>query len=613
MQIKDHYKEGILFSNRIIVSIILILIAVSVLIFRLVHLQIIDHDHFTTLSKDNRVKIVPLPPRRGSIYDRQGIPLAINRPAYNLEMIPEDVKDIEKSLKKLNSLINISKNDLERFYRLKKNKRLFESIPIKTNLTINEASIFSANKYKFPGIGIKARLKRHYPYAEETAHVLGYVGRISKADLQKINLSHYAGTAYIGKTGAEKSYESILLGEVGRQQVEVNSIGRIARTLEKKEPRSGEDLYLHLDIELQKTALNALGKNNGAIVAIDPNNGGILAIVSQPGFNPNEFVEGISEKKYNELKKNNDRPLFNRALNGQYPPGSTVKPFIGLAGLEMKKVTSDTSHFCPGFFQLPGNEHRYRDWKRIGHGDTTLQKAISQSCDVFYYQLALDLGIDELSNFLKKFGFGEKSGIDLIGESKGILPSRKWKEKQKKEPWYPGETVIMGIGQGYYLSTPLQLAIATAAIANGGKYFTPRLVDFLKTHKEEDHRSIPPASSTILIESENLKKIQNAMVDVIEAPNGTARNIFTRQYKIAGKTGTSQVFSIAQDQEYEEETVVKKRRDHALFIAYAPIKEPKIALAVVVENGGNGGAVAAPIARKILDKYLMSPKLSKND
>ena len=608
MQIKDHYKEGAIFTNRVIIASILVVIALLILISRLIQLQVVNHDHFQTLSKDNRLKLVPLPPKRGLIFDRNGVALAVNKPEYNLEIIPENVENLSESLSKLQRILNISDYELKRFKRLKKNKRLFESVPIKTNLTIEEVSIFSVNKHLFPGIEIEARLKRYYPFANLTGHVLGYVGRISKNDLKKINSSNYAGTSFIGKTGVERSYESSLHGEVGRQQVEVNSVGRIARTLEKKDPKSGEDLHLHLDITLQKTAIDALGENNGAIVAIDPSNGGILALVSKPGFDPNNFVGGISEKKYKNLKEDIDRPLFDRALNGQYPPGSTVKPFIGLAGLELNHLSSNTTNYCAGFFQLPGNEHKYRDWKRAGHGEVTLQTAISQSCDVFYYELAYDLGIDKLSQFLKKFGFGEKSGIDLLGESNGILPSKEWKAKQKKEPWYPGETVIMGIGQGYYLSTPLQLAAATAAIANDGKYFKPRVVDFLKVNEEEDHRLIPSASKTISIKKDNLRKIQTAMVDVVESPLGTARNILNRQYTIAGKTGTSQVFSIAQDKEYEEETIVKKKRDHALFIAYAPVDSPKIALAVVVENGGNGGAVAAPIAQKILDKYLLPRK-----
>jgi len=605
VQIKDHHREGIDFSNRAIIAGLLVIAALLMLIGRLVQLQIIDHEHFRTLSKDNRVKLVPLPPTRGLIYDRNGVLLALNRPAYSLEMVPEEVDDIETTLQNLAQVIDVSEDDLERFHRLKKRKRRFDSVPIRTNLSIEEAAGFAVHRHRFPGLDIKAQLLRHYPYPDETAHVLGYVGRISKRDLETIDSSNYAGTSHIGKTGVEKSYEAVLHGGVGVQQVEVNSVGRVARILQHDKPLPGQDLHLHLDIALQKVALQALGEHNGAAVAIDPNTGGILALASKPGFDPNLFVEGISSKNYNALQKDPDRPLYDRALRGQYPPGSTVKPFVGLAGLETGHISFDTTVYCPGFFQLPGHSHRYRDWKKSGHGSMDLDAAITQSCDVFYYKLAHDMGIDKLSEKLSDFGFGEKTGVDLIGEARGILPSRDWKRAHRRQPWYPGETVITGIGQGYYLSTPLQLAAATAAFANGGTYYTPRLVDYLQTRGEEQQIPIPAQGKPISIQPDNWQDVHKAMLNVTEGVRGTAKRIRNTHYRIAGKTGTAQVFTVAQDEEYDEEKVAKKKRDHALFVAYAPAEDPQIAVAVIAENGGHGSSVAAPIARKIMDAYLL--------
>ena len=607
MQIKDHLREGMAFSNRAVVAGLLVIVALLVLVGRLAQLQIIEHEHFTTLSKDNRVKLVPLPPTRGLIYDRNGILLALNRPAYSLEMVPEQVEDIEATLEQLAQVIDISEDDLERFDKLKRRKRRFDSVPIRTNLSIEEAAGFAVHRHRFPGLDIKAQLLRHYPFPQETAHVLGYVGRISKRDLENIDSSNYAGTSHIGKTGVEKSYESMLHGGVGVQQVEVNSVGRVARILQHDKPLPGQDLHLHLDIGLQQVALEALGEHNGAVVAIDPANGGILALASKPGYDPNLFVEGISSKNYKALQQNPDRPLYDRALRGQYPPGSTVKTFVGLAGLETNTISFDSTAYCPGFFQLPGHQHRYRDWKRTGHGTMDLKSAMTQSCDVFYYKLAVDMGVDKMSEYLAHFGFGDKTGVDLIGEARGILPTREWKRAKKRQPWYPGETVIMGIGQGYYLTTPLQLAAATAAFANGGTFYTPHIVDFLQTRGEEGTAPIPPMGRPIPVKPENWQDLHDAMINVVEGPRGTAKRIRNKHYRIAGKTGTAQVFTVAQDEEYDEEKISKKNRDHALFVAYAPADDPKIAIAVIAENGGSGGSVAAPIARKIMDAYLLPP------
>ncbi len=609
MQIKDHLREEQAFLGRAIIAGLLVILSLGLLLARLAQLQIVEHDHFTTLSKDNRVKLIPLPPTRGLVYDRKGVLLAQNRPAYSLELVPEQVKDIDATLQRLRQYIPISEDDLERFQRLKQRKRRFDSVPIRVNLDLEEAARFAVVRHLFPGVDIKAQLLRHYTSGTAAAHVLGYVGRISKKDLESIDPSNYAGTSHIGKTGLEKSYEALLHGAVGVQQVEVNSVGRIVRVLEETPPLPGQDLHLNLDIDLQKIALEALGDHNGAVVAIDPRTGGVLVLASKPGYDPNLFVEGVSSKAYKALREDRDRPLYDRALRGQYPPGSTVKPFIGLAGLETGTIRYDTSIYCPGYYQLLGHEHKYRDWKKWGHGPVDLDKAITQSCDVYYYKLAHDMGIDAMSGFLAQFGFGQRTGIDLTGESRGILPSREWKRRTKRQPWYPGETVIAGIGQGYFLTTPLQLATATAAIANNGHLMTPHVVAYLEDRQSHARSPIPPNQKTIPIhEQADWDDVRTAMSHVVKGLHGTAKRIRTDFYAIAGKTGTAQVFSVGQEEEYEAENASKKNRDHALFIAYAPIEDPQIAIAVVVENGGHGGSAAAPVARKVMDAYLL-PRL----
>ena len=605
MHIQDHFQEQRLFTRRVLVALVGVCIALLILIGRLVQLQILDHTHFTTLSKDNRVRLEPLPPTRGLIYDRNGQILAQNRPSYSLEMIPEQVTDIPDTLERLSNIIPITEQDHKRFNRLQQRKRRFDRIPIRVNLHPTEAAQFAVVKHQFPGVDIQARLIRHYPNPAATAHVLGYVGRISKQDLEQLPSSNYAGTIYTGKTGLEKTYEALLHGEVGTRHVEVNAVGRVARILKQQVPQPGQDLYLHLDSELQQVALDAFGEHNGAVVAMDPNTGGILAMVSKPTYDPNLFVQGISHSAYQALRTNPDQPLYDRALRVQYPPGSTIKPFIGLAGLETEQIHNDHRLYCRGSFQLPGHEHKYRDWKKWGHGLVTLDDAITQSCDVYFYRLAHEMGVDKLSEYLATFGFGTRTGIDLTGEARGILPSRAWKQQARSLPWYPGETIIMGIGQGYFLSTPLQLAAATAAIANGGIYHTPRLVQYQQPQGTDTKQHIASEQRQIPIQhSQHWEDIRTAMVHVVEHPRGTGKKIQHAGYRIAGKTGTAQVFSIKQDEEYDEATIAKKKRDHALFIAYAPVEDPQIALAVIIENGGNGSTVAAPVARIIMDAYL---------
>ncbi len=614
MQILDHIRESQTFLSRAIIAGLLLTLALILLVSRLFQLQVLDHEHFTTLSTDNRVKVLPKPPTRGLIYDRNGKLLAQNRPAHSLEITPEQVRNLDQTLLELGKIIEISDNDLSRFHRLKRRKRRFDSIPIRSNLGPEETARFAVERHRFPGVDIKAQLLRHYPYQDKTAHILGYVGRISQRDLGYIDESNYAGTSHIGKIGIEKTYESTLHGEVGLQQVEVNAVGRMIRTLSETPPRPGVDLHLHIDIDLQAVAMQAFAEHNGAAVVIDPNSGGILAMVSNPGYNPNLFVEGISSINYNGLQKNPRRPLYNRALRGQYPPGSTVKPFIGLAGLETRTISYDSSNYCGGYYQLPNSSHKYRDWKKSGHGPVDLDVAITQSCDVFFYKLAHDMGVNQLHEYLQQFRFGERTGIDMVGESTGLLPSREWKKRARRLPWYPGETVIMGIGQGYFLTTPLQLAAATAAIANNGTYHTPRIVDYIQTRNQDDQTPITDPSSQIAkIDEHNWEDVRAAMTHVTEGLRGTAKRIRNDNYRIAGKTGTAQVFTVKQDEEYEEDKISHKNRDHALFVAYAPVEDPQIAIAVIVENGGHGGSIAAPIAKKIMDAWLLPNEVKQDE
>ncbi len=608
---KDHARESRTLTSRALVAAAIVVALLATLVLRLAHLQITNHSHFTTLSHENRVKLLPLPPTRGLIYDRNGVILAQNLPTHSLEITPEQVKDIDQTLAELAEIITISEENLKRFHRLRRQKRRFDSIPIRVRLNEREVARFAVNRHRFPGVEIQARLLRNYPQGESTAHLVGYVARINQQELERIDTSNYAGTSHIGKTGLEKSYEDILHGTVGMQQVEVNATGRIIRVLENQPPIPGRDIHLYIDARLQAVAAEAFGEKNGAAVAIDPNNGGVLALVSKPGFDPNLFVEGISSAAYRSLRQSDDNPLFDRALRGQYPPGSTTKPFIALAGLETGTITYQKKLYCPGFYQLPNHDHKYRDWKKQGHGYTDMEKSIVESCDVYYYDLAHQMGIDKMSRFLHPFGFGQKTMIDINGELRGLLPSREWKESTRNIAWYPGETLITGIGQGYFLTTPLQLARATATLAMQGIQQTPRVVQRITgtTPAETEAAPQPEPTQLPVVDRKNWDDIISAMIQVVEGARGTARHIRTEHYRIAAKTGTAQVFTVKQDEEYDAETVAEKMRDHALFVAFAPVEAPQIAVAVIVEHGGHGGAVAAPIARTIMDYYLLdSPR-----
>lgn len=606
LTLKDNFLESRLFMGRAIAMLVIFTLLVMALVARLVYLQIIAHDHFTTLSEDNRVKILPEPPNRGLIYDRNGILLAENLPAYRLEVTPEQVKDMDASLAALGELVQLRDVDLERFDKVRRRSPRFHAIPLRFRLSEEEVARFAVNRHLFPGIDIAAGLSRHYPLGSLAVHALGYVGRLDERDLQNIEESDYSGTTHIGKTGLEKTYEELLHGDVGFRQVETNAQGRVLRVLDRTPPVPGSNLFLTLDSRLQAAAEAAFEGGTGSAVAIDPETGDVLAIVSQPTYDPNAFVNGIEVKDYRALQEDENQPLFNRALRGQYPPGSTIKPFVGLGGLEQGITSVHASTYCPGFYMLPGKERKYRDWKRTGHGTIDLHDAIVQSCDVYFYDLALSMGIDRLHDFLAKFDFGTATGIDIIGELDGLLPSREWKRAARNQPWFPGETLITGIGQGFMLATPIQLATATAILANGGQRLRPRIVHAMQ-HSGQTSLDLLPVNrldSIAKVKPENWQTVIEAMTDVVNGPRGTARRIASDRYLIAGKTGTAQVFGLKQEEEYDAEKLEYKLRDHALFIAFAPVDNPKIAVAVVVEHGGSGGAVAAPVAGRIIEAYL---------
>ncbi len=608
-QLKDNYSETRLIQRRLILSAVIVLVLMSIVLGRLYVLQVVEHEHFSTLSNSNRVSLKALPPTRGLIYDRNGVVLADNLPAYRLEIIREQVSDIDDTIKRLSKYVEISDYAIKKYRQSSRRRRPYESVPLLLNLSDEELARLAVNLHKFEGVEINARLTRNYPLGKHAVHALGYVGRIDVKDLNRLDEANYAGTSYIGKLGLEKFYEDDLHGDVGFQRVEVNASGRTLRVLDESPPVSGHNLHLTIDSELQQLAEDLFKEERGSVVALDPNNGEVLALVSMPSFDPNLFVNGISFKKYNELRDSWKRPLFNRALTGQYPPGSTTKPFFGLAGLEYSVVGHNQATYCGGYYLLPNEERKYRDWKKTGHGKTALNKAITQSCDVYFYNLAYSLGIDRMSEFMKQFGFGSRTGIDSTGEQPGLMPSREWKRRARGMPWFPGETLITGIGQGALLVTPLQLASGTGALALKGTRFKPHLVKRIEYPDGTEDLNIKPEISGVyeVKKAINLEHVVKGMKNVVHGIRGTAHRIAKGlQYTIAGKTGTAQVFGIAQDEEYEEEKVSKQLRDHALFMAFAPVENPKIAVAVIVENGGHGSSVAAPIARKILDAYLLS-------
>jgi len=614
-EFKDHQRELYYFQLRIGIAAAFVLAAFSLLLLRFVYLQIVQYDYYRTKAEDNRISIVPIRPNRGLILDRGGTVLARNYAAYTLEISPGKVNDLEKTIDELGTIVEIRASDRARFKRLRIEAKGAISLPIRTRLTDEEVAKFAVNRYRFPGVDIQARLFRQYPLNELASHVTGYIGRINDRDVARIEeaglSANYKGTDHIGKTGLEQSYENELHGVTGYEQVEVDSAGRGVRTLSRTSPTPGNNLVLTLDIRLQQVAEEAFGDNRGALVAIEPSTGGILAFVSKPGFDPNLFVDGIDPVSWEQLNTSPDRPMVNRALAGTYPPGSTFKPYMALAALELGKRTPQQTINDPGFFQFGG--HRFRDDKPGGHGVVDMYKSIVQSCDTYYYVLGNDLGIDNIARFIGQFGFGARTGIDVEGEATGVLPSQEWKRRRFKNPeqkrWYPGETISIGIGQGYNTYTPLQMAQAMAALANNGAMYRPHLVNYIE-HIGSGERSLiePRLERTVKLKPENLEFIKHALAGVnIE---GTGARAFAKaEYTSAGKTGTAQVVAIKQNEKYSEKTMAERHRDHALFVAFAPLESPKIALAVVVENAGFGARAAAPIARQILDYYLLGKQI----
>ena len=580
------------------------------LFVRFVWLQLVQYEHYHALAENNRISLVPAPPSRGVIYDRDNMVLAHNFSAHTLEITPSKAGDLDDTINRLGEIVAITPGDRKRFKKLLAESKNFESIPIRNLLTEQEAARFAVNHYRFPGVEVNARQFRQYPFGAGFSHVVGYIGRIGEKDQDRLAeagmAANYKGTDHIGKLGIEARYEPWLHGHTGIEKVETDSGGRAVRLLSRTAPVAGYNIYLNLDAKLQQVAEKVFGDYRGALVALDPRNGGVLALVSKPGFDPNLFVDGIDAATWRELNESLDRPLINRALRGIYPPGSTIKPFMGLAGAELGVRKPGDTISDPGYFALSGSSHRYRDWKKDGHGIVDLKRSITISCDTYYYGLAHLMGIERMSGFLSQFGFGKKSGIDLDGELSGLMPTPEWKQKRFKQPWWPGETVVAGIGQGYVLATPMQLAVATMAIANDGVLYQPQLIRAWRDPATgKVGYAAPQIMGRIKLTPEYLRLVKEAMVDVTR-PGGTASIAGANTpYQFAGKTGTAQVVGIKQGAKYVESQVHARHRDHALFIAFAPADNPKIVIAVMVENGGHGGSTAAPVARKVIDYWLL--------
>jgi penicillin-binding protein 2 len=613
MEFKNPQEELERFRSRLAVAGGFVLFCFTLLFIRFVWLQIVQHDYYQTRAEDNRISLVPIVPNRGLILDRNGVVLARNYSAYTLEITPSKSSDLEQIIDGLAGIIDVQPKDRKRFKKLLEESRNFESLPIRTRLTDEEVAKFIAHRYRFPGVEIKARLFRQYPGGAFASHLLGYIGRITDRDLEKIEEkeqdANYRGTDHFGKTGLEQHYEFDLHGTTGFEQVEVDAGGRAVRTLTRTAPVAGNNLTLTVDAELQRIAEQAFGDRKGALVAIEPSTGGILALVAVPNYDPNLFVDGIDTQSWRELNESPDKPMVNRALNGAYPPGSTFKPFMALAALTIGKRRPEQMISDPGFFNFGG--HHFRDDKKGGHGMVDMYKSIVHSCDTYYYMLANDMGIDNISSFMGSLGLGQRTGIDIDGESEGVLPSQAWKKKHFKKPeqqkWYAGETISIGIGQGYNAYTPIQLAQATAIVANNGVLFRPHLVKFITDTKTGNHTLVEARPTrTLNLKPEHIEVIKNAMVGVNKEGTG-ARAFAGAAYVSAGKTGTAQVYSL-KGADYKAGAVKKELRDHALFIAFAPADNPKIALAVLVENGGFGAQAAAPIARQVLDYYLLGKR-----
>ena len=609
-ELRNPLREQHYFRLRLGFAALVVLTCFGILAARFFYLQVVRYEHYQTLAENNRISLVPIVPNRGLILDRNGVVLAHNFFVYTLEITPSKVENVEETIDALAQLVEVNANDRKRFKKLRDQSHSFESVPLRSHLTEAEAARIAVNRFRFPGVEIRSRLFRHYPQGSLGSHLIGYIGRINDKDVERIKAagddSNYKGSDHIGKMGLEQYYERHLHGITGIQQVEIDADGHAVRVLSSTAPVPGNDLILSVDSKLQQIAENAFGDRRGAMVALDPSTGEVLAYVSMPTFDPNLFVDGIDTESWNALNNSLDKPLINRPLRGIYPPGSTFKPFVALAGLEHGKREPPFSIADPGFYMLPGSSHRYRDWKPGGHGQVDVKRAITVSCDTFFYGLALDLGIERLTSFVSHFGFGKKSGLDMEGELSGLLPTPQWKAKRWKQKWYPGETLITGIGQGYMLATPMQLAQATAILANNGVAVRPHLVAAIKESSSGTRRPMPiEVVDRVELNPQHVELVKQGMMDVT-LPGGTAASIGAGSpYAIAAKTGTAQVVGIKQGEKYNEHAIDERHRDHALFIAYAPAEAPRIALAVIVENGGHGGSAAGPIARKVMDYYLL--------
>lgn len=592
---------------------------VIVLLSKLAHLQIFSYGYYNTKSNNNRIEIIPIPPNRGIIYDRNGVALATNNTIYQLNIIPDKIRNLNEQLEQLKSIVNLTDEDIENFQKERLNYKSHRAVPLKYNLTQEEIAHFVVNQHLYPYVNITGTQHRYYPYGSALTHVLGYVSKINGQDkirLEEQNkITEYVGTNNIGKIGIERFYEDLLHGQPGYEEVEVNNRGRIVRLLNHHDPEAGEDVYLTIDLKLQLYIQKLLEGRRAAVVALDPNNGEVLALVSSPSYDPNLFVDGISSTKYKELLNDPKKPLFNRTMLGSYPPASTVKPFLAVSALSEGVITPKTVVYDPGYWQLPGTTKRFRDWMRWGHGKVDTTKSIEESVDTFYYQVAYDLGIDRINYWMKKFGYGERSGIDLSPneETRAVLPNRDWKKSRYKQSWLQGDTIPVGIGQGYWTATPLQMAKALTILVNEGVVYTPHLLlkkksDVLDTALPKQNKPLPVEDSSLvnLISKSNWQIAKQGMYRVMFGSRGTARKVYAdAQYKAAGKSGTAQVYGLKNDEIYNADNIPEHLRDHALFIAYAPFDKPKIVLAIVLENGGGGSTNGGAVAKHILDYYLL--------
>ncbi|MBE4576744.1 penicillin-binding protein 2 [Vibrio navarrensis] len=620
-QIRDYQAEARLFARRAIVSFIGIIALMGVLVANLYNIQVNQYQDYKTRSNDNRIKVVPIAPNRGLIYDRNGVLLAENRPVFDLEITPEKVKNMDETIAQLQTIVEISPEQIERFERERKRTRRFKSVPILTQLTEEQVAVFAVNQYRFPGVEVSGTLKRYYPYGEVLTHVIGYVSRINDRDMQRLideeKDANYQATRDIGKLGIEKYYEDLLHGTAGYQEVEVNSRGRVIRTLKFVPPVPGKDIVLNIDIELQLYVHQLLDGRRGSAIVLDPKDNGILAMVSSPSYDPNAFVHGISGKGYADLLNDKNRPLVNRATLGIYPPASTVKPFIAVAALQEGIVTPTTTRNDPGYWRIPNSNTRaFRDWLRWGHGRVNLVQSIEESVDTFFYQIAYDMGIDKLSHWMSMFGFGDYTGIDILEESKANMPTRDWKMSRHKTPWYKGDTIPVGIGQGYWTATPMQLAKATSVLVKEGNVTAPHMLratiengEAFDTRQLSDYETYPPIQN---VADKYWSLAKEGMRLANHGKKGTARRHFANMpYMTAGKSGTAQVFGLAEDEEYKADEIAEHLRDHALFTGFAPFNDPKVIVTVVLENAGGGSSNGAPVVRRIFDKALLDKETNE--